>query len=58
MQISQTAGLNSGDGMFSENNLWIKPFGSIGKQNSKDGINGFDLKTYGLGFGADTEIKR
>ncbi|MCT7485572.1 autotransporter domain-containing protein [Aliarcobacter cryaerophilus] len=51
------SGLNSGDGMFSENNLWIKPFGSIGKQNSKDGINGFDLKTYGLGFGADTEIK-
>ncbi|QKF73071.1 autotransporter domain-containing protein [Aliarcobacter faecis] len=50
-------GLNSGDGMFSENNLWIKPFGSIGKQNNKDGINGFDLKTYGLGFGADTEIK-
>ena len=50
-------GINSGDGMFSENNLWIKPFGSIGSQNNKDGINGFDLKTYGLGFGADTEYK-
>ena len=50
-------GMNSGDGMFSENNLWIKPFGSIGSQNDKDGINGFDLKTYGLGFGADTEYK-
>ncbi|MFV7789694.1 autotransporter outer membrane beta-barrel domain-containing protein [Aliarcobacter lanthieri] len=51
------SGLNSGDGMFSENNLWIKPFGSIGKQSNKDGINGFDLKTYGLGFGADSEYK-
>ncbi|MBD3830038.1 MAG: autotransporter outer membrane beta-barrel domain-containing protein, partial [Arcobacter sp.] len=50
-------GMNSGDGMFSENNLWIKPFGSIGSQNDKDGINGFDVKTYGLGFGADTEYK-
>ena len=52
-----SGGMNSGDGMFSENNLWIKPFGSIGSQNDKDGINGFDLKTYGLGFGADTEYK-
>ena len=50
-------GMNSGDGMFSENNMWIKPFGSIGSQNNKDGINGFDVKTYGLGFGADTEYK-
>ncbi|MFY4805535.1 autotransporter domain-containing protein [Aliarcobacter butzleri] len=55
--ISASGGLNSGDGIFSENNLWIKPFGSIGSQNNKDGINGFDLKTYGLGFGADTEYK-
>ncbi|MCT7908893.1 autotransporter domain-containing protein [Arcobacter lacus] len=55
--ISGSGGLNSGDGMFSENNLWIKPFGSIGSQNNKDGINGFDLKTYGLGFGADTEYR-
>lgn len=43
--------------MFSENNLWIKPFGSIGSQNDKNGINGFNLNTYGLGFGADTEYK-
>ena len=52
-----SGGMNSGDGMFSENNMWIKPFGSIGSQNDKDGINGFDVKTYGLGFGADTEYK-
>ena len=52
-----SGGMNSGDGMFSENNMWIKPFGSIGSQNNKDGINGFDVKTYGLGFGADTEYK-
>jgi outer membrane autotransporter protein len=55
--IISSGGINSGDGMFSENNMWIKPFGTIGSQNDKDGINGFDLKTYGLGFGADTEYK-
>lgn len=58
--ISGTNGMNSGDifsDMFVDNNLWIKTFGSIGSQNNKDGMNGFDLKTYGLGFGADTKYK-
>ncbi|WP_164469265.1 autotransporter family protein [Aliarcobacter cryaerophilus] len=55
--IGGNGGLNSGDGMFSENNLWIKPFAGFGKQGNKNNINGFDLKTYGLGFGFDTEYK-
>ncbi len=55
--ISGSGGLNSGDGMFSENNFWIKPFASFGKQGDKNNINGFDLKTYGLGLGVDTEYK-
>lgn len=55
--ISGNGGLNSGDGMFSENNFWIKPFASFGKQGDKNNINGFDLKTYGLGLGFDTEYK-
>ncbi|GAB1466580.1 hypothetical protein MASR2M54_20800 [Aliarcobacter cryaerophilus] len=32
-------------------------FASIGKQGDKNNINGFDLKTYGLGLGFDTEYK-
>ncbi len=50
-------GLNSGDEMFAEKNFWFKPFGSFGKQNNKDGINGFDLKSYGFGIGVDGEYK-
>ncbi|RXK10519.1 autotransporter outer membrane beta-barrel domain-containing protein [Halarcobacter bivalviorum] len=49
------AGLNSGDSMLSEKNIWIKPYGSRGSQDDKDGINGFDIDTYGIGFGFDGE---
>ncbi len=50
-------GLNSGDRMFADKNFWFKPFGSIGSQNDKDGISGFDLKTQGFGLGLDGEYK-
>ena len=48
-------GTNSGDMVFGEKSLWIKPFGSIGSQQDKDGLNGFDTKTYGLGLGIEGE---
>jgi outer membrane autotransporter protein len=50
-------GLNSGDEIFEDKNLWIKPFGSIGSQANKDGMNGFDVKSYGLGMGFDGKNK-
>jgi len=56
-QNANLGGLNSGDTTFSDKNLWIKPFGSLGKQNDKDGINGFDVKAYGFGMGVDAEYK-
>lgn len=49
-------GGNSGDEVLAEKNLWVKPFFSIGKQGNKDGVNGYDVKTHGIGMGADTEI--
>lgn len=55
--VALGGGLNSGDEMFSNKNAWIKPFGSIGSQNDKDGLNGFDLKAYGVGIGIDGEYK-
>ena len=55
--VNLGAGINSGDEMFVEKNIWFKPFGSIGKQNDKDGINGFDINTYGLAFGIDGEYE-
>ncbi|MFW3326919.1 autotransporter outer membrane beta-barrel domain-containing protein [Aliarcobacter butzleri] len=52
------SGLNSGDEIVVDNNkLWAKAYGSLGKQDDKDGISGFDLKTYGLGLGYDKEYK-
>ena len=51
-------GANSGDEMVLGNStLWSKAYGSLGKQKEKDGINGFDLKTYGLGLGYENEYK-
>lgn len=50
------SGLNSGDIAFRDQNLWLKPFGSKGTQDNKDGINGFDVKAYGFGMGYDTEV--
>ena len=55
--INFGAGVNSGDEMFIEKNVWFKPYGSIGSQNDKDGINGFDINTYGLAFGIDGEYE-
>lgn len=49
-------GSNSGDEMIiDENRLWVKTFGSIGRQKDTDSISGFDLKTYGFGIGYDKE---
>ena len=55
--VNLGAGINSGDEMFVEKNVWFKPYGSIGSQNDKDGINGFDINTYGLAFGVDGEYE-
>lgn len=49
-------GDNSGDPLMRDSQLWIKAFGGIGKQNDRNGLNGFDLKTAGFGAGYDAEI--
>ena len=55
----QNYGANSGDTMkFDDKNLWVKPFGSLGKQNDKDGQSGFSTNSYGLGVGMDGEYKK
>jgi outer membrane autotransporter protein len=55
--ITMGGGLSSGDEMFANKNAWVKPFGSFGSQDDKDGLNGFDVKAYGIGMGIDGEIK-
>lgn len=48
-------GLNSGDELLAQKNLWVKPYGSMAKQSNKEGVNGFDMNAYGLGIGVDGE---
>ena len=57
VNIGNTSGGNSGDIMLSQKNLWFKPFGSYGEQNNKDGINGFNISSYGFGIGVDAEYQ-
>ena len=56
-QANTGSGFNSGDEMFASKNIWLKTYGSFGSQNDKDGLNGFDIKSYGLGMGVDAEYK-
>ncbi len=53
------SGLNAGDYIqFDDKTMWVKTFGSLGKQHDKDGENGFDTNAYGLGIGADGEYTK
>ena len=55
---SGVAGVNSGDELLASKNVWVKPYGSLGSQSDKNGINGFDIDTYGIGIGFDGEYKK
>lgn len=48
-------GVNSGDELLAQKNLWVKPYGSMAKQSNKEGVNGFDMNAYGIGIGVDGE---
>lgn len=39
-----------------QSNLWLKGLGSLGRQDSVDGINGYDTKAYGLVLGYDMPV--
>lgn len=51
------AGMSSGDEFFSDNNVWMKPFGSWADQKDRSGVSGFKADTAGLVIGADAEIQ-
>jgi hypothetical protein len=46
-------GMNSGDGFFTDRNIWLKPFASTATQDDNNGAPGFDADSYGLMLGAD-----
>lgn len=55
-QMSGASSLSSGDEVYGDKQVWIKPFVSFGKQQDKDGQSGFDVHTKGFGFGFDDEF--
>ncbi|DAB38334.1 MAG: hypothetical protein A2023_04500 [Sulfuricurvum sp. GWF2_44_89] len=57
-QSGGSRGLNSGDIVFGDKTLWIKPFGSYSKQKNKKGLNGFSAHSKGFGIGMDGEYAR
>ncbi|GEM_PF-1976670 len=55
--MNGATGANSGDELLASKNMWVKPYGSYGSQENKNGVNGFDISTYGIGIGVDGETK-
>lgn len=51
-----TSGVSTGDAMQSDRSLWVKPFGSHANQGDVDGSVGFQANTFGVVFGADTDV--
>jgi outer membrane autotransporter protein len=49
-------GLNSGDAVFSDKNLWVKSFAAVMDQKDSSQANGFSADVYGVGMGMDGEI--
>lgn len=49
-------GLSSGDVAFTDQHLWIKPFGSWADQESSGNLPGFNTRVGGLAFGLDASL--
>jgi autotransporter family porin len=52
----QVRGLSSGDVAFTDQHLWIKPFGSWADQESRGGVPGVNTSVGGLAFGLDASL--
>lgn len=53
---TRQSGASSGDGFISDEHAWVKPVGSWAKQGSRNGVSGYDAKTYGIIGGMDDDI--
>lgn len=52
-RIEGSSGLSTGDAVLSDNYVWVKPFGSWADQKDRDGVSGYEARSYGLTLGAD-----
>lgn len=54
--LTANSGLSSGDEI-SDKNFWLKPFGSLAKQDDLGGVTGFKADTSGVVLGMDGRIR-
>ena len=52
---TEGSGMSSGDAMHNKN-YWLRVFGGGTDQDMEDGFAGYQSDTYGLSFGADTQL--
>jgi outer membrane autotransporter protein len=52
----RTRGLSSGDGFMEDRHLWVKPFGNWTDQDDRDGVDGYNIDSYGLALGIDGDV--
>lgn len=49
-------GLSSGDAFLTDKAFWLKPVGSWSRQQSRNGVSGYDAESYGFVGGIDGEV--
>ena len=50
------SGASSGDLNAKNVRAWTQVFGSTGEQDDRDGVQGFEVDSFGVSFGADAEV--
>ena len=53
---ARQSGLSSGDGFITDKHAWVKPVGSLAKQDARNGVSGFDASTFGIIGGLDGDL--
>lgn len=53
---SMTRGLSSGDDFMTDRHVWFKPFGGWTEQDTRQGVTGYDIDSYGLALGFDGDV--
>jgi autotransporter family porin len=49
-------GISSGDDFMTDRHIWFKPFGGWAEQDTRQGVSGYDVDSYGLAFGFDGDV--
>lgn len=51
-----TRGQSSGDDFMADRHIWFKPFGGWAEQDTRQGVTGYDIDSYGLALGFDGDV--